>query len=461
MPLPKQEENKNLERSRKLLVVAYYFPPLGGAGVQRTLKFVKYLGSFHWQPTVFTVRKAYHLSYDPALLAEVPASARLVATPAFLPGRFFRRLFAEKGRGPAETGAAPPGNHRLFGLLKGLFYTFFFIPDEFVGWVPFAVWWGARRHRRERFQALFTTAPPNSVHLTGLFLKRLTGLPWVADFRDLWDQYPHSYNPFGFSWRTRLDARLERLVVRNADHILVISATMREQLLRKFPGLSPARVTVLPNGFDPEDFDGVPARGTGGPEGRCQILHTGTVYPWRKTAPLFAALRAVLDKNPAFRKTFRLRFLGAVHRGVVEEIAHHRLEDVVDILPPQPYHEALGRLAQADFALLIVGDLPQNANALALKLFDYIGAGCPVLVLGPEGEAQRLVQDAEIGWWAPSEDPGAIAGLLWRACTSSAEIREQLRKNIVQLQARFDRKQLTRRLAAVLNRLTGGFSENG
>ena len=427
---------------KHVLVVAYYFPPLGGAGVQRTLKFVKYLGENGWLPTVLAVRDPYHIAYDPGLLRQVPAEVKVVRTRAVLPGRFFRKLLGVGGGNGAAGPAAGKGG--WFSRAKGLFYTLFFLPDEFAGWIPFAAAAGKRLLRSIPFDVIYTTAPPNSAHLIGLLLKRLTGRPWVADFRDLWDQYPHSYNPFGWRWRSRLDRALETAVVRRADRIVVISETMRRQLLGKFPALDPGRVRVVPNGFDPEDFP-APGPESAGPSGECVILHAGTVFPWRKTEALFAATRAVLDENLPRRP--RLRFLGHVHQGVWQEVSRFSLNGQVEILPPVGYESLLQELQAADYALLIVGDLPQNANALALKLFDYLGAGCPVLALAPPGEAQRLIEENRLGLVAPSDDTSAIAEMLRRACSGGTELREQFRRNVQSVRSRFDRRLLTRQLA--------------
>ncbi len=394
-----------------------------------------------------TVQDAYHLILDPALQAQIPREAEVIRTPAILPGRFFRRLLRYGGSAPDRSngrGTAPPG------WLKSWFYTLFFLPDEFVGWLPFAVWRAKRLIRERKMDIIYSSAPPNSTHLIAMLLKKLTGVPWVADFRDLWDQYPHSYNPFGLRWKKALDRFLERRVVQTADHVIVISETMKQPLLATTPELNPEKCTVITNGFDPEDFNcagGAPERKG---ENVCQIIHSGTLFPWRKTDALLAALRNLDARMPGVAAKVRLQFMGIVHDGLHREIAKYGLENRVEILPHESYAGMVSRLRAADYALLIVGDLPHNANALALKLFDYIGAGKPILALAPEGEARRLILKHRIGFVAPDHDPEEITAMLQRALAAWEKNRDQFSHNLRKMQNEFDRKNLTRKLTKIL-----------
>jgi glycosyltransferase involved in cell wall biosynthesis len=300
----------------RLLVLAYYFPPAGGAGVQRVLKWVKYLPEYGVWPEVVTVREGAYPEVDPTLSAEVPAGVGVHRTVALDPFGVYGRL---TGRSRAEAvsartddvGRAGAWPERLARALRANA----FIPDARVGWVPFAVGAALRLARQEPFDAVLTSGPPHSVHLAGYAVHRLARLPWLADFRDPWTDI-HYYDALPRTLPARrLDARLERAVLRTASAVTTVSPSWADLLARK----SGRPVEVVPNGFDPADFER--ARGEGSwreasasgavaPGGEAFTLaHVGSLYDARDPKALWQALAALALPS------VRVRVVGRVGEG--------------------------------------------------------------------------------------------------------------------------------------------------
>lgn len=397
----------------KALMVLYYFPPLGGGGTQRCLKFAKYAAWYDWQPHILTVSNSHHLVTDVSLQSEIPDSVPVTRTRAILPARFFRKATKHHAQGKIERPRHDRLLASLFNFAKSVFYTTFFIPDEFIGWLPFAVRAGQTIIRREGIDLLFSSGPPNTTHIVAHRLKKKSGLPWVADLRDLWDQYPDSYNPFRLDFRRRLDDKIERETLAAADAIVVVSETMREHILRKLPAHCRIPVSVITNGFDAADFDGL--KPISHPD-RFTVTHAGALFAWRRLEPFLQALHVFFKRHPVARGTFQLKLLGIIPESERQAIPDMGLSDNVVILDYLPYRETLAHLMGSDVLLLLTGDVPHAANMLTSKLFDYIGAARPILAIGPAGELHRLIRAENLGVAVEAEDTEGIVRTLERFC---------------------------------------------
>src|SRR5262245_46696232 len=253
--------------SKRALMVAYHFPPEGtSSGVLRTLKFCKYLPAYGWTPHVLTLRERAYPVTDNRLLAQVPANAVIHRTR----GGDVAKMIGVRGRYPGV----------------------FAVPDRHANWFPFGVITGLRAIRSQRLTALFSTSPHPTAHLIAATLRRLTHIPWVADFRDPWIE--EGLYPRPGSLRCRVESHLERLVVNTADRITVTTPPFRHDLLQRYPGLSPSKVHVLFNGYDEDDFAGLKTEAR---TDRLEILHAGGVAPdFRDPSPLLRAVASLMHE---------------------------------------------------------------------------------------------------------------------------------------------------------------------
>lgn len=416
---------------KNLLMVACYFPPIGGGGVQRALKMAKYLPQFGWRPLVLALDPVWHVSLDPTLLEELPPEVvihrvrewrpRVLAGPVG-PARAAATATGPEGTPSQEHGAALAGSpsgrwsaagwRRRFVQWMKRARMYVLIPDDRILWYVPAVREGRRMLARYGARALLSTSGPYTDHLVGLALRRHSGLPWVADFRDPWTQNLHRS---GIGWREALEERMERAVMREADVVLTVTRSFADGFRSKYGDVI-RRLEVIHNGFDAADFAGiVPER----VEGRCTFVYTGIFYRERNPRPLLRAVRRLIDRGAVDRRRLRLRFAGVFdYPGYTENAdAVRELEvgDVVEVLGHVPHRRAVALLKGADVLLLINDVDPAFGGAfIPGKLFEYMAAQRPILALSVPGEAASVVERFGLGEVVPPEDDAAIEAAVLR-----------------------------------------------
>lgn len=377
---------------RRVLVVAYYFPPMGLSGVQRVAKLVKYLPRFGWEPTVLTVQPRGYFAFDPSLLAEVEAAGvRIVRTGSLDP----TRLFAGSVRVDMPDEAS---RRKLATLSQALF-----VPDNKIGWYRPAVRTGIRLHAEGPFDAVLSSAPPYTGHLAAARISRRIGRPLLTDFRDDWLRNPRHTYP------TRLHraahAALERAVLRQASRITAINPVIARELASRHPDLPPDRIRVLEQGFDPADYP--PPQGPRPPDSALRLVYTGIFYDAQTPAPFLEALARFRAAHPDL--AVEAHFHGLFPSTERERVARHDLEDVVHIGPYLAHREAMAEVARADAAWLTVGRQEGAEQISTGKLYAYAGAGVPILGLVPDGAARDALVEYGASILAPPDDPVAIA----------------------------------------------------
>ncbi len=407
-----------------VLLVSYYYPPLGGAGVQRALKFSKYLGDFGVQVSVLAADNAGYVQ-DPSLLAEVPP-ALAVRRVAHRP--LLQRLMALRPARPAAApsamaGAAPPRAGLRDAALR--LYAAAQFPDDRGGWARRALAAGHALIREQRIDLVLSTAPPMSAHWLGARLAREAHLPWVADYRDLWTDNPGYAAP---AWRAAIDRATESRWLRRAAGVVTVTPSWRERFERQIGRRCP--IAFIPNGYDEADF----AHASAAPrsDGCFRLLHTGTFYGPRDPGTLLDGLDRYLKRGVPAARPLRLRLVGNMggrfaqllqqferqHPGVVEQCAY------------VPHHAAISEMLAADALMLVVGAGRQGsadavvAGTLPGKIFEYLRAARPVLLLGDErGDAAALLRQHGQGWIADETRPEAIAAALQQMMDAAPEQR--------------------------------------
>lgn len=397
-------------RERTLLLVAYFFPPLGGGGVQRWVKLLKYLRPLGWRSEVVTVKAQSYWVLDETLAADVPEDT-VVHRTASLTGldllrsiRRHRRTAVQKAEAVRSTGG--------FQTLRWL-TSCVLVPDAYLGWFPFALAAARARIERGGIDVLLTTSSPDSAHLVGLVLRERTGVPWVADFRDPW------VRRLTFRAPTPLHARvqtwLEGRVLARADCVLVTNEATRADFLARYPELPKAKLVVLPNGFDPSDLaPGATSAGRSAsdPGRRFVLAHTGLLSGKRSLAPLLQGLRVLFEHRPELRSRLLVRQIGPRESVNDALVRQHGLSDVVEFGPPSRHPEVLQAMAVADGLLLLEADAPQGSLITPGKIFEYLAVGRPILALVPPGPAADLVAEFDAGVVVRPSDVAGIAAAL-------------------------------------------------
>jgi glycosyltransferase involved in cell wall biosynthesis len=413
------------ERSkRKVLIIAYLFPPIGGGGVQRALKMAKYLGDFGWEPHVLTVEPAAHVSLDESLLRELPDGVKIhrcrewsLGRQAFVPAPAPRSASTSAAAGKqaddsaavaAQPGAAARLKRRLFPWLKRL-KNALLIPDDQVLWLVPAIRLGREVMTREQIDAVVSTSGPVTNHLVGLALRRRFGKPWIADFRDPWTQNMHRS---GIRWREWLEERLERMVLRESDILLTVTHAFARNFRSKFAA-ELRRVEVIHNGFDRADYTTLSSVDKSeADQHRCVLIYTGIFYKERNPRLFLRAVRELIDEGKLDADRIRLRFAGVFdypgYSDNADCVRDLKLEAVVDVLGHLPHKQALTVMKQSDILVLVGDTAPGSGDYIPGKLFEYMAIGHPILALSQPGESTKIIETYKLGIVADPLDLAAI-----------------------------------------------------
>ena len=288
---------------------------------------------------------------------------------------------------------------------------FLFFPDDQVAWIPFAVRSALRAHRRSPVKAIYSSSPPVTSHLVAGLVKRRIGVPWIADFRDPWIGNSFA-QPLGSGHR-RLQARLERWIVRTADRVVFATPGLRDRYRSRYPAEA-KRFVVIPNGYDAAELADIKPIPRSDPQ-VLRLVYTGSVYGEREMTVFLAGLDAALARRPDLRERLRVEFIGWMtdaNRRAAED-AVPSLAPVLELSGQVPRAEALARLQGADAALLLLADGADRDLFVGGKLFEYLGLDRQVLAVVPQGDARRLLGELDWGIVADPE-PDAIAAALER-----------------------------------------------
>jgi len=443
---------------RKVLMIAYFFPPLGGSGVQRTLKFAKYLPELGWQPVILTVEKPPSYEADHSLAEELPDNLPVYRTRDFHLPHLLRRtarrlgLISKGGRRSAKMdsnspnlrspGLPPPVKSKPRTTLSKFADTWLLIPDQFIYWLPGAVWAGLKIVKQ--CDVIYSTSDPFTDHLVAYFLAKFSGKPWIADFRDPWTQYvvyQHSS-----SLRSRIDFFFEKRLLKTSDVVSVTCAATAKSFQDLYPSLSKDKFIEITNGFDAEDF---------APSGCLQfdtftITWTGRFQGKKKySSALFQALRELRQEHPGLSSEIRVIFAGAFQEQGYGLLKEWGLEDMVEPVGYVPHHKSVELLLKSHVLLLMLNDELGTELTYPGKLFEYLAAQKTILALVPEGATAALIRDMKAGPIVPPDDVEAIKQAILDLYNQYKQ-GNSLSKSYNNLQ-RFERRSLTKRLAQCLD----------
>jgi glycosyltransferase involved in cell wall biosynthesis len=413
---------------KKVLMIAYLFPPAGGIGVagsQRVLKFAKYLPRHQWQPVIVTVKEPYYESYislDQTLIERVPSETKIIRTPVIrwltkileCKNRLYTKFF-QNSEGHVIHERTPDADHLpsergWYQQLKDTVTDFFEIPDEEMGWFLPGLVAGIRAIRAENIDVVYATGRPWTGLLIGEALKALTGKPLVADFRDPWLTNPFrlKYSPM----RNYLEAYFERKVIEKSDVVISNTLELATEFRRRFPQQPPDKFIAILNGFDPDDYCHEDVQL--GDRKYFSIVHTGFIYGKRDPKTFLEAIKLLCDKHIIDRNKIKVFFVGSAELTYnLEDYLHYNgLHNVVILQDHIPYKQSLEYLRQADMLLLLQ---PGTTTQIPSKLFDYLGMRKPILAISPRrGATWNLVTEQGLGEVAPPDDIQQIAAAIDR-----------------------------------------------
>lgn len=433
---------------KRILIITYYWPPSGGSGVQRWLKFAKYLPEFGWQPVVYTPQNPDFDIKDEGLLADIPKEAEIIKTKIWEPYQLYRTLTGNKGSEANFGMTGEKSKKNLMGRFSLWVRGNVFVPDPRVFWRRPSIRFLKKYIAENHVDAVVTTGPPHSMHLIGLGLKKaFPKLVWLADMRDPWSTFD-IHNAFLSPSAKAKNASLEKAVLEHADRVIMVSPSMQEE----FQNFDNQKLVLITNGFDTEDFRGQALHSEKSKNKFC-IKHSGLFNFIRNPENLWRALEELCAENAAFAEKLSLELTGNVDPLVRESIAAFPvLKTKASYRGWVSHEEVIAENAKADLFLLIVNN-SRNAKAqLPGKLFEYLALQKPILAICPENaDVAKIIAETGAGASCPFEDKNRIKNALmkifekWQNDKSCDFKKEKIDA--------FSRKKLTEKLVGVLENL--------
>lgn len=405
---------------KRVLIVVYAWPPAGGPGVQRCLKFVKYLPTLGWEPVILTVKNPEASADDSSLVAQIPKELKIYKTNSIEPFTLYKKLTGRKPDEKLETGLLiADGKKSLPERFASWIRLNCFIPDARIGWWPNAITAGKSIIENENIDLIFSSGPPHTAHLIGRSLSKSMHIPWVADFRDPWVDIDYYRIVKRSMVATRLDEKFEATCIQTAVAATTVSQGLVELLVSK---PNAPKVHLLPNGYDTSDL---PPRNhfSNQPDAPHSIYYGGSLSSDRIPHALVDAMTEITraDKD----SPLRLSLAGSCCSAFRTLIETRGLQNNFNEMGQLPHHKASAELVNADISLLVINQVSGNELIVTGKIFEYMGAGNPILGIGPtNGDAAKLLNDTGSGEMFDYEDHVGVANFLRKSLINKRAFRE-------------------------------------
>ena len=428
---------------KKILLITYYWPPSGGAGVQRPLKFAKYLSQAGYEVHVLTVdpAKASYPVTDSSLVSEVPEKINVHYSNSFEPLNLLG-VFISKNKIP--YGGFANTKESFFQKTLRYIRGNFFIPDARIGWVKFAEKKAAEIMRMESISNVIISTPPHSSQLIGLKLKKKFQFRWLADLRDPWTDIYYYKELLHTQLSAEKDKAYERQVLEHADEIIAVSLPIIKTFISKSTKLLADKFHVLPNGFEESDFK-LPAKRD---KTIFWITYVGTMAETYNPVVFFDALKEVISMQQPFN--ISLRFVGSVADSVKKQLVDAKIINQVEIIPTVIHPKAVSYMQGSDMLLLAIPDTPGNEGILTGKLFEYLATRNPIIGIGPvKGEAAAILTECSAGKMFERSEKQSIINYI-----NSVILRWKSGENIENKSDvffKYSRKELADKLIAIIN----------
>ncbi len=423
---------------KKLLIITYYWPPAGGPGVQRWLKFVKYLPEFNIQPIVYIPENPTYPIIDKGLESEVSEKAIILKNKITEPYGF-ASFFGKNKTKKISSGIIPNQRKQSF-LEKILLWVRgnLFIPDARFLWVKPSVKYLKKYIEENNINTIVTSGPPHSLHLIGLQLKKDLNITWFADFRDPWTTIGYHKDLKLSSYAAKKHKALEAAVLNSADTIIVTSKTTKTE----FQALTSKPIEVITNGYDVEKIDKQSL------DDKFTLAHIGSFLSERNPRILWKALNELIKENQDFKNDFQLKLIGAVSQEVLDTITEFKLADYVLNLGYLSHQEAMEHQRKSQVLLLIEINSEETKSIIPGKIFEYMAAERPIIALGPEeSDFAEIITATNTGVFFSYYEKEKLKALLLNYYELFQN--NNLKVHAVGLQ-RYSRKSLTEQLAKLI-----------
>jgi glycosyltransferase involved in cell wall biosynthesis len=423
---------------KKALIITYYWPPAGGSGVQRWLKFVKYFRYFGIEPVIYTVENPNYPIVDASMVQDIPKGIEILTQPIWEPNN----LFAFFGKKKTESAGFLNPNPSLFGKTLQYIRANYFIPDARKFWVKTSTNYLKEYLKSHKIDVVITTGPPHSMHLIGLNLKKELNIKWIADFRDPWTEIDYFQQLPLTKMAIKKHQSLEKEVLKNADAVLVVGKTMGE----KFSNFNRNVVTIT-NGFDEVITDSIVEL-----DSKFTVTHIGLMNADRNPKILWEVLSEIISENIEFATDFELKLIGKADASVIDDISKHQLSKNVQVIDYVAHDKVVEFQKKSQVLLLIVNNVASAKGIITGKIFEYLMAKRPILAIAPiNGDVSEIINETNSGTVIDFDDKiglkKAILELYAKFKLGNLTVES---KNITQ----FHRKELTKRVSELIYKIT-------
>ena len=424
---------------KKALIITYYWPPAGGPGVQRWLKFVKYLRDFDVDPVVYVPENPGYPMTDDSLLAEVPENITILKHPIKEPYKLAQKLSGDSSKTISKGMIPEKGRQSLIERLMLYVRGNFYIPDARKNWVKPSIAFLSDYISKHNIDAVITTGPPHSVHLIGLGLKDQLDITWLADFRDPWTTIGYHKKLKLSKASQRKHKTLEAKVLQTTDHVIVTSYITQTD----FKKITDKPVTVITNGYDHEAVEPQPL------DTKFTLSHIGSLLSERNPEQLWKVLADLVLEDKIFQSHFQLNLIGSVSQEILETLERYNLLQFVNLKGYVSHKEAIAYQRKSQVLLLIEIDSEDTKCIIPGKLFEYMVSNRPILAIGPEGsDVSQLIKKTNTGAYLGYDD---YDGIRQAVLTYFEAFRSKgLQSHAIGLQ-QYSRKALTKQLADIIN----------
>lgn len=417
----------------KVLIITYYWPPAGGSGVQRWLKFVKYLQRFHIEPIVYTVDNANYPKEDDSLAAEIPEGIKILKTPIWEPTDllFWKKKHQAKGVSNVSNGG-------ILSFVRGNF----FIPDPKVFWVKSSVKFLDSYLKEHSIKTIISTGPPHSMHLIAQKLHQKNNIKWIADFRDPWSDLYYNKDFKQLLFVKNRNKLLEKRVLNTADCVLTVSNSLKQEFLK-----NAKRVDVITNGFDDEVLHTAPIS----LDKKFTISYIGLLPKQSNPKNLFLVLKELCSENKQFKNDLQLNFIGDISDEVKREIELQQLNNNTNFVGYVNHQKAIEYQKKAQLLLLLLPNVTKSKGILTGKLFEYLTAKRPILAIGAKnGDLGSVLKETNSGVIFNFDEKEAVKEQV-------LAFYHQYKKDTLVVHSKniqqYHRKELTKQLASVIKSL--------
>lgn len=418
----------------KVLIITYYWPPAGGSGVQRWLKFVKYLQGFNMQPIVYTISNPRYPSIDDSLLDEIPKNIEVLKHPIWEPTDL---LFWKKNL-QQNSGISNTSKSSFLSFIRGNF----FIPDPKLFWIKPSVKYLQKYLNKNDVDVIISTGPPHSMHLIAEKLHQKNDIKWLADFRDPWSDIYYNKDFKEFSFVKNRNIKLEKSVLKKADCVLTVSNALKKEF-SKYAN----RVEVVTNGFDDDFLE--PSKVL--LDEKFTISYIGLLPKQSNPKNLFRVLQVLCSQHKDFEKDLQLNFIGDISDVVKTAVFNNKLEENTRFIDYVDHTKALEYQQKAQVLLLLIPNVKKCKGILTGKLFEYLSAKRPILAIGPEdGDLADVIEDTNAGVIVDFDNNDKLSSEILK-------LYHQYKKGNLEVNSKninkYHRKELTKKVAFIINSL--------